>query len=83
MWRIFTRPGVPPFRPMDRVGLDVVLAYEEHQAAVRPGTPRDRASCCACTSTKVASASRAGAGSPTSRAEPPLAPRRRIAAALG
>jgi 3-hydroxybutyryl-CoA dehydrogenase len=39
MWEIFTRPGVPPFRLMDRVGLDVVLAIEEHYAAVRPGLP--------------------------------------------
>lgn len=39
MWRIFTRPGIPPFRLMDRVGLDVVLAIEEHYASVRPGIP--------------------------------------------
>jgi 3-hydroxybutyryl-CoA dehydrogenase len=39
MWRIFTRPGIPPFRLMDRVGLDVVLAIEEHYAAVRTGVP--------------------------------------------
>ena len=39
MWRIFTRPGIPPFRLMDSVGLDVVLAIEEHYAAVRPGLP--------------------------------------------
>jgi 3-hydroxybutyryl-CoA dehydrogenase len=39
MWRIFTRPGIPPFRLMDRVGLDVVLAIEEHYADVRPGLP--------------------------------------------
>ena len=39
MWRIFTRPGVPPFQLMDRVGLDVVLAIEEHYADVRPGIP--------------------------------------------
>ena len=39
MWEIFTRPGVPPFRLMDRVGLDVVLAIEEHYAAVRDGIP--------------------------------------------
>jgi 3-hydroxybutyryl-CoA dehydrogenase len=37
MWEIFTRAGVPPFRLMDRVGLDVVLAIEEHYAAVRDG----------------------------------------------
>ena len=39
MWRIFTRPDIPPFRLMDRVGLDVVLAIEEHYADVRPGLP--------------------------------------------
>jgi 3-hydroxybutyryl-CoA dehydrogenase len=39
MWRIFTRPGIPPFRLMDRVGLDVVLNIEEHYAHVRQGIP--------------------------------------------
>jgi 3-hydroxybutyryl-CoA dehydrogenase len=39
MWRIFTRPGIPPFRLMDRVGLDVVLNIEEHYASVREGIP--------------------------------------------
>jgi 3-hydroxybutyryl-CoA dehydrogenase len=39
MWKIFTRAGIPPFRLMDRVGLDVVLAIEEHYASVRPGIP--------------------------------------------
>jgi 3-hydroxybutyryl-CoA dehydrogenase len=39
LWEIFTRAGVPPFRRMDRVGLDVVLAIEEHYAAVRDGIP--------------------------------------------
>jgi 3-hydroxybutyryl-CoA dehydrogenase len=39
LWRLFTRPGVPPFRLMDRVGLDVVLAIEEHYADVRSGLP--------------------------------------------
>ena len=39
MWRIFVRPGIPPFRLMDRVGLDIVLAIEEHYAEVRPGIP--------------------------------------------
>ena len=35
---------IPPFRLMDRVGLDVVLNIEEHYASVRPGLseePRD------------------------------------------
>lgn len=39
MWEIFTKPGIPPFRLMDRVGLDVVLNIEEHYASVRPGLP--------------------------------------------
>lgn len=39
MWKIFTRPGTPPFRLMDQVGLDVVLDIEEHYASVRPGLP--------------------------------------------
>jgi 3-hydroxybutyryl-CoA dehydrogenase len=39
MWRIFTRPGIPPFQLMDRVGLDIVLAIEDHYASVRPGIP--------------------------------------------
>jgi len=39
MWEIWTRVGVPPFRLMDRVGLDVVLDIEEHYAAVREGIP--------------------------------------------
>src|SRR3712207_9582814 len=39
MWKIFTPPGIPPFRLMDRVGLDVVLNIEEHYASVRPGLP--------------------------------------------
>jgi 3-hydroxybutyryl-CoA dehydrogenase len=32
---------VGPFRTMDQVGLDVVLAIEEHYAALRPGTPQE------------------------------------------
>ena len=39
MWTIFTAPGIPPFRLMDRVGLDVVLNIEEHYASVRTGLP--------------------------------------------
>jgi 3-hydroxybutyryl-CoA dehydrogenase len=39
MWKIFTRPGIPPFELMDRVGLDIVLAIEEHYAEVRTGIP--------------------------------------------
>jgi 3-hydroxybutyryl-CoA dehydrogenase len=41
MWTIFTRAGIPPFRLMDRVGLDVVLNIEEHYASVRPGLPEE------------------------------------------
>ena len=40
LWEIFTRAGVPPFRRMDRIGLDVVLAIEEHYATVRDGIPQ-------------------------------------------
>jgi 3-hydroxybutyryl-CoA dehydrogenase len=39
MWQLFTAPGLPPFRLMDRVGLDVVLDIEEHYASVRPAIP--------------------------------------------
>jgi 3-hydroxybutyryl-CoA dehydrogenase len=39
MWEIFTRAGVPPSRLMDRVGLDVVLAIEEHYTEVRESIP--------------------------------------------
>jgi 3-hydroxybutyryl-CoA dehydrogenase len=39
MWRIFTAAAIPPFKLMDRVGLDVVLAIEEHYASVRQGIP--------------------------------------------
>jgi len=39
MWKIFTASGIPPFRLMDRVGLDVVLAIEEHYASIRPDIP--------------------------------------------
>jgi len=39
MWKIFTAAGIPPFRLMDRVGLDVVLNIEEHYASVRSGLP--------------------------------------------
>lgn len=39
LWMIFTAAGIPPFRLMDRVGLDVVLNIEEHYASVRAGLP--------------------------------------------
>jgi 3-hydroxybutyryl-CoA dehydrogenase len=39
MWAIFAGAGIPPFKLMDRVGLDVVLAIEEHYASVRPTLP--------------------------------------------
>jgi 3-hydroxybutyryl-CoA dehydrogenase len=41
MWRIFTKPGIPPFRLMDRTGLDVVLNIEEHYASLRPDLPEE------------------------------------------
>lgn len=37
MWRIFTAPGIPPFRLMDRVGLDVVLAIEDGRLGAKSG----------------------------------------------
>jgi 3-hydroxybutyryl-CoA dehydrogenase len=40
-WKIFTAPGIPPFRLMDRVGLDVVLNIEEHYASVRLGLSKE------------------------------------------
>jgi len=39
IWTLFAKPGIPPFRLMDRVGLDVVLNIEEHYADVRPAIP--------------------------------------------
>jgi 3-hydroxybutyryl-CoA dehydrogenase len=39
MWKIFIGASIPPFQLMDRVGLDVVLAIEEHYASVRPAIP--------------------------------------------
>jgi 3-hydroxybutyryl-CoA dehydrogenase len=41
MWTIFTKAGIPPFRLMDRVGLDVVLDIEDHYASTRPGLPEE------------------------------------------
>ena len=38
-WRFFASAGIPPFKLMDRVGLDVVLAIEEHYASVRAAVP--------------------------------------------
>jgi 3-hydroxybutyryl-CoA dehydrogenase len=41
IWTLFAKPGIPPFRLMDRVGLDVVLNIEEHYASVRRGIPEE------------------------------------------
>jgi 3-hydroxybutyryl-CoA dehydrogenase len=41
MWLMFVGGGIPPFRLMDRVGLDVVLAIEQHYASVRQGIPSE------------------------------------------
>jgi len=41
MWQIFTKPGIPPFRLMDRAGLDVLLNIEEHYASIRPHLPEE------------------------------------------
>jgi 3-hydroxybutyryl-CoA dehydrogenase len=39
MWNLFTASMSGPFRLMDKVGLDTVLAIEEHYAAVRKELP--------------------------------------------
>ena len=39
IWSLFTASQPAPFRLMDRVGLDVVLAIEERYAAIREGVP--------------------------------------------
>jgi 3-hydroxybutyryl-CoA dehydrogenase len=39
MWNLFTASMSGPFRLMDKVGLDTVLAIEEHYAAVRKDLP--------------------------------------------
>src|ERR1700722_13191544 len=39
MWSLFTEDMSGPFRLMDKVGLDVVLAIEQHYAAVRKEVP--------------------------------------------
>ena len=41
MWQIFRKPGIPPFRLMDRAGLDVLLNIEEHYALIRPHLPEE------------------------------------------
>lgn len=42
LWKLcFTDPAIPPFRLMDRVGLDVVLNIEEHYARIREGLPEE------------------------------------------
>src|SRR6202044_441546 len=39
MWNLFTAHQPAPFRLMDKIGLDVVLAIEEHYAEVRKDIP--------------------------------------------
>ena len=39
IWRLSLGTALGPFRMMDRVGLDVALAIEEHYAAIRDGDP--------------------------------------------
>ncbi len=39
MWNLFTASMSGPFRLMDKVGLDTVLAIEEHYAAIRKELP--------------------------------------------
>ena len=70
MWTIFTAAGIPPFRLMDRVGLDVVLNIEEHYASVRAGLPEGpRKLLHTSSSTKASWASRAATASTTTRTE--------------
>ena len=69
IWKIFTRPGIPPFRLMDRVGLNVVLAIEEHYASVRPGIPDGPRKLLRSYLEQGGSASRAAGASTKSRTE--------------
>lgn len=39
MWNLFTASMTGPFRLMDKVGLDTVLAIEQHYAAIRKDIP--------------------------------------------
>ena len=39
IWRLSLGTALGPFRMMDRIGLDVVLAVEEHYATIRDGIP--------------------------------------------
>jgi hypothetical protein len=39
IWRLSLGTALGPFRIMDRIGLDVVLAIEEHYATIRDGIP--------------------------------------------
>jgi 3-hydroxybutyryl-CoA dehydrogenase len=41
MWNLFTASMSGPFRLMDKVGLDTVLAIEEHYAAIRKDVPEE------------------------------------------
>ena len=39
IWRLSVGTALGPFRMMDRIGLDVALAVEEHYATIRNGVP--------------------------------------------
>ena len=39
IWRLSLGTALGPFRMMDRIGLDVALAVEEHYATIRDGIP--------------------------------------------
>jgi len=39
IWQLSLGTALGPFRFMDRIGLDVVLAVEEHHATIRDGIP--------------------------------------------
>jgi len=41
IYKLILGADVGPFRTMDQVGLDVVLAIEEHYATLRPGLPEE------------------------------------------
>ena len=39
IWRLSLGTALGPFRMMDRIGLDIALAVEEHYATIRDGIP--------------------------------------------
>ncbi len=53
MWEIFTKPGIPPFRLMTRLG-STLCSHRRPLRTVREGIPEGRASCSESTSTRAA-----------------------------